>query len=63
MTLAAANGRMETVQLLLEAGANRDHKQNNGKNAMDIAREDNHMAVVALLEEHIASKSRGAAES
>ena len=43
-------GHKEVVQLLIEAGANREAQDNLGKTAIDHARQWNHHEVVRLLE-------------
>ena len=47
---AAMYGKKEVVQLLIEAGANREAQDNNGKTAIDVARDENKHEVVGLLE-------------
>ena len=47
---AARIGKKEVVQLLIEAGANRETQNNLGKTAIDRARERNMHGVVRLLE-------------
>jgi ankyrin repeat protein len=47
---AAGYGRTETVKALLEAGAKSDFKDNRGKTALDIAREQRHAETAQLLE-------------
>ena len=47
---AAAHGRKEVVQLLIEAGANREAQDNGGWTALDYARDENEHEVVRLLE-------------
>jgi len=46
---AAGYGRIETVTALLAAGARADLKDDRGKTAADIAREQKHEAVADLL--------------
>lgn len=43
-------GETETVMLLLEAEVNKQARNNDGKTALDIAKEESESAVVALLE-------------
>ena len=47
---AAGYGRVETMRALLDAGARADPKDDRGKSAIDIARENNQSAAVAVLE-------------
>src|SRR6266542_2212430 len=47
---AAGYGRATTVKVLLEAGARADLRDNRGKTALDIAREQKHDEIVRLLE-------------
>ena len=47
---AAVNGEKEVVQLLIEAGANREARDNTGYTALDCARNRNKHEVVRLLE-------------
>ena len=47
---AAGYGRVDTMRALLEAGARADPKDDRGKTAIDIARENNQPAAVAVLE-------------
>jgi len=54
---AAGYGRVETMRALLDAGARSDPKDDRGKAAVDIARENNQSAAVTVLE----SASRGKA--
>jgi ankyrin repeat protein len=46
---AAGYGKTETVRLLLGAGAKADLKDDRGKTALDIAREENYADTAALL--------------
>jgi ankyrin repeat protein len=48
--VAAGYGRTDTVRLLLAAGARADRKDNRGKTALDIAREQGHVETVRALE-------------
>ena len=48
---AAWQDQPEVARLLLEAGANRDHRDASGKAVIDWARESRQRSVVALLEE------------
>ncbi len=48
--LAAEGGHVEVVTRLLQAGADKAVKDKSGKTALDIARDKNHPAVVALLQ-------------
>ena len=50
LLVAAANGRLEVVKVLAEAGANTAARNNDGKTALDEARQKNKHAVVAFLE-------------
>ncbi len=47
---AAGYGRTEVVRVLLDAGARTDRRDDRGKTAQDIAREQQHPAIAALLE-------------
>ena len=47
--LAAYNGKIQVVEALLNAGADKAVKANNGKTALDDAQEENHPAIVKLL--------------
>jgi ankyrin repeat protein len=47
---AAAEGQAEVVEILLDAGADRDLKDQDGDTALSFARENGHSHVVALLE-------------
>ena len=47
---AAGYGRVDTVRALLDAGARADPRDDRGKSALDIARENNQQAAVSLLE-------------
>ena len=47
--LAAANGHLDVVQLLLEAGCNKDKETDRGQKALHVAVENGHLAVVQLL--------------
>jgi len=47
---AAGYGRVDTMRTLLDAGARADPKDDRGKTAIDIARENNQSAAVAVLE-------------
>lgn len=49
---AVCVGNRATVKVLLDAGANRDFKDDRGKTALDHAREDKHAELVALLTAH-----------
>ena len=55
---AAGYGRTEVVRVLLDAGARVDRRDDRGKSALDIAREQRQDATVALLE---AAAARAAA--
>jgi uncharacterized protein len=46
---AAGYGKTETVGLLLNAGARADLKDDRGKTALDIAREENYAETAAML--------------
>ena len=50
LIVAAIYGKKEVVQLLIEAGANREAQSNTGKTALDHARQRNKHEVVRLLE-------------
>jgi ankyrin repeat protein len=47
---AAHSGDRELVELLLARGADPDAKHQEGKTALDLARESGHAEVVAILE-------------
>jgi ankyrin repeat protein len=47
---ASSRGRLSTVQLLIERGADIRIKNKEGKTAMDCAREKGHKDIVTLLE-------------
>jgi len=47
---AAGSGQKDTVQLLLQRGANKGLKDDRGKTAADIARELGHKGVLAVLD-------------
>ncbi|MEZ0226825.1 MAG: ankyrin repeat domain-containing protein [Alphaproteobacteria bacterium] len=51
---AAFGGKGESVRQLLDLGANYDLKNNNGKTALDLAREKGHVHVERLITEKIA---------
>ena len=61
--VACLAGHVDVAQLLLERSAEIDRADEDGETPLDVAKSQGHDAVVALLEEHISSKSRGAAES
>lgn len=48
---AAQEGKLDEVKALIEAGADVNAAKN-GKTALDIARENGHVAVVELLRSH-----------
>jgi Ankyrin repeats (3 copies) len=50
LMLAAANGHMETVKLLLDRGADLNVRDNEGKTALVWAREKGHTEIVQLIE-------------
>jgi ankyrin repeat protein len=58
---AAGYGRTETVQALLSAGADPARKDNRGKTALDIAREQNHAATATVLEQASPGSTRATA--
>ena len=47
---ASGNGHLEVVRQLLQSGADKALKSNYGKTALDLARQNNKDAVVALLQ-------------
>ncbi|HXW53964.1 MAG TPA: ankyrin repeat domain-containing protein [Myxococcota bacterium] len=49
LIIAAAAGLVPIVELLLKAGADKAHKNSDGKTALDYAKEFKHLKVVALL--------------
>ena len=59
--VAAANGHLACVELLLAGGANVYHKNNNGHTALDWATHYKHTAVEAVLRSHIAKQEAEAA--
>jgi hypothetical protein len=50
--VAAENGHVEVVKLLIGLGANSNAKLANGKTALDLARENDHKAVIQVLTNH-----------
>ena len=60
--IACQNGHVDAARLLLDKGADVDRATKKGT-PLDVAKRWGRNALVALLEEHISSKSRGAAES
>jgi ankyrin repeat protein len=46
---AAANGDAELVRFLLDAGADPDARQDEGKSAADVAAEKGHAEIAGLL--------------
>ena len=49
--IAAAAGHYETVRRLLIGGAIKNLKDNDGKTALDLAIENKHVDLVALMQE------------
>lgn len=54
---AAGYGRVDTMRALLDAGARADPKDDRGKTAIDIARENNQPAAVSTLESTPSAKA------
>ena len=50
--MACYMGHVDTARLLLDKGAKVDRAKEDGETPLDIAKENGHTAVVALLEEH-----------
>ena len=61
--VACENESVDAARLLLDNGAAVDRSDKEGRTPLDVAKRKGHDALVALLEEHMSSKSRGAAES
>ena len=57
------NGHVDAARLLLEKGAEVNRAAKDGSMPLSIAKSQGHSPIVALLKEHMSSKSRGAAES
>ena len=55
---ASYQGNVEIVQALLDAGANAAWADENGETALDVAANNNHPAVVAVLYQHQAKKQK-----
>ncbi len=53
LMLAAKKGRKDIVELLISKNVNLKIKDNLGKTALDLARENNHLAIVKLLTDKI----------
>ena len=53
LLVAARRGNGEITKLLLESGANADHKNYQGKTAINMAQEKGFQNIVALLENFI----------
>ena len=49
MTVAAENGHLEAVRLLLEAGADKDATTTDGATALSIAADKGHLEVVRVI--------------
>ena len=49
---ACWNGHVDAARLVLDNGANVDRTDENGWTPLDIAKENGHSSIVALLEEH-----------
>ena len=56
--LAAANGHLDVVQLLLEASADKDKEADLGEKALHVAVANNQLAVVRLLLQHYSDKDK-----
>ena len=54
LIVASANGQVECVKILLAADANALHKTDDGFTALDVAIEEEHPAVIAILQAHLA---------
>ena len=66
--VACENGHVDAARLLLDKGVEVDQAvserwKKKGLTPLSIAKSKGHSSIVALLEEHKSSKSRGAAES
>ena len=49
---AAASGQESTVIFLLEAGADKELVDKDGKSAVDLAREENHLKIATLIQSY-----------
>ncbi len=47
---AACNGNTEVVKRLMDGGADKTKKTKSGKTALDLALQNNHRSIVALLQ-------------
>jgi ankyrin repeat protein len=50
---AARFGSAECVRLLLDAGVDKNHKDDDGNTALDLAKEDGRVGIVRLIESHV----------
>jgi len=57
--LAAYNGFLDVVRLLLERGADVDARDNKGRAPLDIAREMGHVEVARVIEEYSRGRAGG----
>ena len=56
--VAARRGHSEVVKLLLEAGANKDMANSDGKLPLDLAIDGGHAEVIDLLKNHTAKRQK-----
>jgi len=53
LLIAAENRNFDTVQLLLNAGANVNHKNKSGNSALSMALHNKRTQIVRLLQQHM----------